>query len=132
MLTPTKLLHQYQRAMAEPVKNGNDESVSILYSTDWVKIMVVRDRESPETCFIEVEISLPPCTIDPSTDVESLHNGTARKFIEDTISHLRYLLRLEEAGLLIGILSAEGIWSASLAVREHPDERLFEALIPPS
>ncbi len=118
--------------MAEPVKNSNDESVSVLYSTEWVKIMIVRDQQSPEICFIEVEISLPPCTIDPSTCTEALHNSTAREFIEDTISHLKYLLRLEEAGLLIGILSAEGIWSASLAVREHPDERLFEALIPPS
>jgi len=131
MLTPTKLLQQYRRAMKKPIKSDADESVSILYSTDWVKIMVVRDQQSPEICFIEVEISLPPCTIDPSVDTESLHNGTARRFIEGTISHLGYLLRLEEAGFVIGIVSAEGIWSASLAVQEHPDERLFEALIPP-
>jgi hypothetical protein len=118
--------------MAELIKNGNDESVSILYGTDWVKIMVVRDPESPEICFIEVEISLPPCTIDPSTCTEALHDGTARKFIEDTISHLEYLLRLEEAGLVIGILSAEGIWSASLTAQENPDVKMFEVLIPPS
>ena len=131
MLTPTRLLHLYRRAMAEPIKSGADESVSVLHSTDWVKIMVVRDQESPEICIIEVEISLPPCTIDPSTCTEALHNGTARKFIEDTISHLEYLLRLEEAGLVIGILSVEGIWSASLMAQENPDERLFEVLIPP-
>ena len=132
MLTPTRLLRLYRQAMAEPIKTGIDESVSVLYSTDWVKIMVVRDPESPESCFIEVEISLPPCTIDPSTCTEALHNGTARKFIEDTISHLKYLLRLEEEGFVIGILSAEGIWSALLTAQENPDERLFEVLIPPS
>ena len=132
MLTPTKLLQLYRRAIAEPIKSGIDESVSVLYSTDWVKIMVVRDQESPEICFIEVEISLPPCTIDPSTNTAAHQNGTAREFIEDTISHLKYLLRLESAGLVIGILSAEGIWSASLRAQENPDERLFEALIPPS
>lgn len=132
MMTATKLLQQFQRMIAAPIRDDFGESVSLLHTTDWVKIMVVRDPQSPEVCFIEVEISLPPCIIDPSTNRSDFHNGAAREYIQDTISHLEYLLRLDEAGLLIGILSAEGIWSASLAVREHPDERLFETLIPPS
>jgi len=93
--------------------------------------MIVRDAQSPDACSIEVEISLPPCFIEPPTNGVNTPNGVARKFIGDTISHLEYLLRLEKAGLILGIMSAEGIWSAFLEVQDCPDEDLFEVLIPP-
>jgi len=131
MMTPTELLRKYQRIATESIKGDLEESVTMLCKTDWVKIMIVRDAQSPDTCSIEVEISLPPCTIEPSTNGADTPNGLARKFIEDTISHLEYLLRLEKAGLILGILSVEGIWSASLEVLNCPNEELFEVLIPP-
>jgi len=132
MITTTELLEQYLLIVAEPVHGESEESVSLLHRTDWVKIMIVRNAQSSESCSIEVEITLPPCIIEPlKNDVDS-HNRTARQFIEDTISHFEYLLRLEDAGLALGILSAEGIWSASLEVGSCPAEEFFEALIPPS
>jgi hypothetical protein len=131
MMTPTELLQQYQRIVAEPINRDLEESVTILCKTDWVKIMIIRDAQLPETCYLEVEISLPPCVIELAANNEDAQTGLARKFIEDTISHLEYLIKLEEAGLILGILSAEGIWSASLVIRECPDEKIFEVLIPP-
>ncbi|MFW9958326.1 MAG: hypothetical protein ACFFCT_09645 [Candidatus Odinarchaeota archaeon] len=131
MITSTELLQRYRGIISEPIKGDLDESITLLYKTDWVKIMIVRDAQSSEPCSIEIEITLPPCIIEPSTDDADSQKGVARKFIEDTISHLEYLLRLEEAGLILGIISVEGIWSASLLVCNSPDETFFEVLIPP-
>jgi hypothetical protein len=131
MITSTELLRQYQRILAEPIKDDSEESVSLLFHTDWVKIMIIRDPQSPRASSIEVEISLPPCIIELSLNDVDTHPETARKFVKDTISHLEYLLRLEEAGLALGILSAEGIWSASMEVLDCPDEIIFKSLIPP-
>jgi hypothetical protein len=132
MITPTDLIQKYQRIVTEPIKGEVEESVAFLHRTDWVKIMIVRNLQTPKICSIEVEISLPPCIIEPSINNTNAHNIIAHKFIEDTISHLEYLLKLEEAGLTLGILSEEGIWCASLEVRACPDESLFETLMPPS
>ncbi|MDH4212978.1 MAG: hypothetical protein OEV85_03575 [Candidatus Thorarchaeota archaeon] len=131
MITSTELLQRYRRIVSEPIKGDLDESIALLYKTDWVKIMIVRDAQSSEPCSIEIEITLPPCIIEPSTDDADSQKEIARKFIEDTISHLEYLLRLEEAGLILGIISTEGIWCASLFVCNSPDETFFEVLIPP-
>jgi hypothetical protein len=131
MITSTELLQQYQRVVAEPIKDDSEEHFALLHRTDWVKIMIVRNAQSLERCFIEVEISLPPCIIEPFRNDPDSHQDAAREFIENIISHLEYLLRLEEAGLALGILSAEGIWSASLEVMDCPDEKFFQALMPP-
>jgi hypothetical protein len=117
--------------MREPIENESEESVSLLCRTDWVKIMIIRDPEMPEVSSVEIEISLPPCIIEPVRKDVDVGDQTARKFIGDTIAHFEYLLRLEDAGLVLGILSAEGIWSAVVEVRNCPDESFFEILLPP-
>ena len=132
MITSTKLLQRYRRIVSEPIKGNLDESIALLYKTDWVKIMIIRDAQSTEPCSIEIEITLPPCIIEPSTDSVDSQKGVACKLIADTISHLEYLLRLEKVGLILGIIPAEGIWSASLLVCKSLDETFFEVLIPPS
>jgi hypothetical protein len=132
MITSTDLVQEYQRIVTEPIKGDVEESVALLHRTDWVKIMIVRNLQTPEICSIEVELSLPPCIIEPSINDTDAHDIIAHKFIEDTISHLEYLLKLGDAGLTLGILSEEGIWCASLEVQTCPDESFFETLMPPS
>jgi hypothetical protein len=131
MITSMQLLQQYRQIVEEPLEDESEESVSLLFRTDWVKIMIIRNPQSPESPSIEVEISLPPCTIEPIRNDDTSCDENARKFIEDTIAHFVYLLRLQEAGLALGILSTEGIWSACIDVRDCPDESFFESLIPP-
>ncbi|TFH04992.1 MAG: hypothetical protein E4H14_13595 [Candidatus Thorarchaeota archaeon] len=103
----------------------------MLVETAWVKIMVVRYQVAPKICTIEIEVSLPNCIIDPTIPSTATKKEKARKFINDNINHLNYLLRLQKAGFSLGILSTEGIWSAVLKISGDPDEKLFENLLPP-
>jgi hypothetical protein len=131
MPVSANLLRKYQQIIAEPLRNDLDETVSLLCSTDWVRILIVRDSQGADVCSIEVEVSMPPCIIDPSSAESNQQQAPATRVIKQTISHLEYLLKLKDSGFLLGILSTECIWSASLEVHDCPDAGLFKVLIPP-
>lgn len=128
------LLEQFQSLISGPIVSDtciSGECVSILVETAWVKMMVVRYQVAPEICTIEIEVSLPNCIIEPTYPSTATKKEEARKFIGGNIDHLKYLLRLQEVGFSLGILSSEGIWSAVLKIEGGPDVRLFENLLPP-
>lgn len=134
MVLATDLLEQYQNLISNPVEsNGciSGECVSTLHETSWVKIMVIRYQMAPDICTIEIEISLPPCIVDPAFPSIKTGQDEARLYIERHLSHLQYLLQLQEAGFSLGILSTEGIWSAVFRIDVTPNEDLFKILIPP-
>jgi hypothetical protein len=128
----SSLQQRYQQIMEEPMKDSVNESVSLLFNNDWVRIMIIRDSQSADVCSIEVEVSVPSCMIDPSSIESESQQELAITFIEQTISHLEYLLKLRELGFLLGILSTDCVWSATLEVHECPDRGFFQMLMPPS
>ncbi|TFG31504.1 hypothetical protein EU528_06100 [Candidatus Thorarchaeota archaeon] len=93
--------------------------------------MIVRYQMAPKICMIEIEVSLPYCSIEPTYPATEAEQEEARNFIDNNLAHLKYLLRLQKAGFSLGILSAEGIWSAILKVKKNPDLELFDSLLPP-
>jgi hypothetical protein len=110
----------------------HEEIVELLCETEWIRILVVLEEESPGPS-IEVELALPSCIIEPELPQESSCEGCtgARAYLEKTIDHLKYLMRLEDAGLTLGVMSKDGIWSAFTTLSERPSNGFFELLLPP-
>ena len=134
MVIATDLLEQYQSLISNPVESEgciSGECVAILLETAWVKLMVIRYQMAPDICTIEIEVSLPYCIVDPTFPSIEARQEEARVFIKSHLSHLKYLLGLQEIGFSLGILSTEGIWSAVLRIDGTPDADLFKTLIPP-
>ncbi|MHA3961938.1 MAG: hypothetical protein AM325_000235 [Candidatus Thorarchaeota archaeon SMTZ1-45] len=125
MLTYSELKSKCMLALNKLSLSENEESALVLYQSDWVRILTVRDAETSENWRIEVEVSLPrqPC---PNTRKD------VKQSINNLIKHLEYLLRLDDEGLTIGVMSQDGLWTASLDIDDLPQDSLFKVLIPPS
>ena len=105
MLKAGDLRERFQRIIGDTPRT-EEETVEILCETEWIRILVVLTEESAAP-LIEVELALPTCVIEPDSQQEPACescNG-ARAFLEKTIDHLRNLLRLEDAGLRLGVVS---------------------------
>ena len=134
MYQASDLLQRYHSLVSDPIDSEtcvSGECVSILLETPWVKILVVRYQMAPKIYMIEIEVSLPHCNIEPTYPATTADQDEARNFIDSNLAHLKYLLRLQEAGFSLGILSAEGIWSAVLKIKGDPSLELFNTLLPP-
>ena len=134
MSTASDLLQRYHEIISGPVVSDtciSGECVSKLLETAWVKIMVIRYQVAPKISTIEIEVSLPNCIIEPTCPSTTTEQEEASKFINANINHLNYLLRLQKTGFSLGILSAEGIWSAILKIKGDPSLELFNSLLPP-
>jgi hypothetical protein len=125
MLTFSELKSKCQQAMTEPPPDESEESATVLCQNDWVRILTVRDSETLTMWRIEVEVSLP-------SQIESESGKDAKNFLQNLIRHLEYLLQLDDEGLTLGVMSRDGLWTASLEIEEFPSDSLFRALIPPS
>ena len=86
---------------------------------------------APTISMIEIEVSLPNCYVEPTYPATTIDQEKAREFIESNLAHLKYLIRLQEAGFSLGVLSAESIWSAILKIEGEPSLELFNSLLPP-
>lgn len=134
MLIASELLQRYNEIVSGSVVSDiciSGECVSMLYETSWVKILIVRYQVAPNICSIEVEISFPNCVIEVVYPSPAAAQEQAQEYIGSTVDHLKYLLKLKDAGFSLGILSLEGIWSAVLQIKGNPDVKLFETLLPP-
>ena len=125
MLTFSELKSMCEQAMTGPPPDENEESVTVLSQNDWVRILTVRDSETLDLWRIEVEVSLP-------TQIDSESGKDAKNFLQDLIKHLEYLLRLDDNGFTLGVMSRDGLWTAYLEIDDLPGDHLFKALIPPS
>lgn len=135
MLMASELLQRYNMIISGPVLSDtciSGECVSMLCETSWVKMMVVRYQVAPNICSIEIEFSLPNRVIEIAFPSTAAAQKQAHEYIDSTVDHLKYLLKLQKAGFSLGILAPEGIWSAVLKIKGNPDVKLFEALLPPS
>ena len=124
MTTFTELKSKCKEAMSSYIPDDSEESVSVLSQNDWVRILTVCDSDTMKKWRIEVEVSLP-------TQGEPQSGNDVRKFIQNLISHLDYLLRLDNEGLTLGVMSRDSLWTAYLDIDDLPNDDLFIALIPP-
>lgn len=132
--TPIDLLRRYREIIESPIDPSNCESgecLSILFNSEWVTILVTRSPEMDGFCFIEVEVSFPVCAIEPTPSSSSAKQKEARVFTCALIAHLNYLLRLQDYGFTLGIISTEGIWSAVIEIEKALEVPFFETIIPP-
>ena len=125
MLTFSELKSKCKQAIAKQPPFEDEESISVLYQNDWVRILTVHDADTIENWRIEVEVSLPSQT-DPESGID------VKNFVQSLIKHLEYLLRLDNEGLTLGVMSRDGLWTAYLEIENLPPDSLFKALIPPS
>ena len=111
--------------MKKQPANEDEESISVLWQNDWVRILTVYDSSTSDLWRIEVEVSL-PVDKDPESgkDVEN--------FIQHLIRYLEYLLSLADEGLALSVMSRDSLWTASLELKDMPQDKVFKALIPPS
>lgn len=110
--------------MTRTIPDESEESVSVLSQNDWVRILTVCDSDTSEKWRIEVEVSL-PSQKDPQSE------KVVKNFLQNLIRHLEYLLRLDEEGFILGVMSRDGLWTAYLDIEGLPQDSLFKALIPP-
>ncbi len=125
MSTYSELKSKCEKAMTRTIMDESEESVSVISQNDWVRILTVCDSDTSEKWRIEVEVSL-PSQKDPQSRKD------VKNFLQNLIRHLEYLLRLDEEGLTLGVMSRDGLWTAYLEIVDLPPDRMFEVLIPPS
>ncbi len=135
MMTLSELKSKYMQALTKPPSSEDEESVCVLWQNDWVRILAVRNIDTPEKWRIEVEVSLPSeLRSATSQEIPSSNHagGEAKQFVQELIKHLEYLLRLDDEGLILGVMSRDGLWTAYLEIDDSPPDSLFKALIPPT
>jgi len=111
------------------------ESVSILYKTSWVRILVVRSPEDSKSVTIDVEVSPPYPSLSPTSTSPVTSKQTskeAQKLLEQMIEYIRYILVLESSGFSIDFVGNECLILASRHFTEMPSTETFELLLPPS
>ncbi len=124
MLTLTDLKFKCKQAMSKQPSTNEEESVCVLWQNEWVRILTVRDSDILDKWRIEVEVSL-PSQDDPQSE-EDIKN-----FIQNLIKYLEYLLRLDNEGLTLSVISRDGLWIAHTDIEDLPPDSLLKALIPP-
>lgn len=124
MLTFSELKSKCKEAIAKQPSIEDEESISVLWQNDWVRILTVRDSDISEKWRIEVEVSLP-------SQNEPQSGEDIKKFIQNLIKHLEYLLRLDNEGLTLSVISRDSLWIAYVEIEDLPPDNLFKALIPP-
>jgi hypothetical protein len=135
MITRLELKTRWKQVLDETLESEEEESVSVLCENDWVRILAVMNTEIPEEKRIEVEVSLPPESIVISsshTSPDDLSGLELRNFVQSLIKHLEYLLRLADAGLTLGVMTREGVYTACLELEESPSDTMFDILLPPT
>ncbi|MFW9958328.1 MAG: hypothetical protein ACFFCT_09655 [Candidatus Odinarchaeota archaeon] len=121
----------------EPVYDTHteeQESVSILYKTNWARILVVRKSEDPQSIIIEVEVSQPYSSVFPNSSSPLNPRQTSnktRQILEQFIEYIKYILKLEASGFFIDFVGNDCLILASRRFKEMPNAEIFELLLPP-
>ena len=110
------------------------ESLSILYKTNWVRILVVRTPEDSQSIIIEVEVSQPYSSASFTSsfppDSKQKSNET-RQILEQFIEHIKYILKLQTSDFFIDFVGNDCLILASRCFKETPSAEIFELLLPP-
>ncbi|MFX0169961.1 MAG: hypothetical protein ACFE89_11475 [Candidatus Hodarchaeota archaeon] len=111
------------------------EKVELVYETEWVQILLVREIPSNAEIKLVVEVSYPTwmqtLSLTQSTnEAERDHTSRLCSVLHELILHLEYLLKLSEAGFRLGVIVEEGFWTAWTYLSTRPLQQLFAALFP--
>ena len=115
---------------AEP---GNPEVVFPLYTTDWVRIFVVRQIDDDAIKTIDVEVSIPSSDSAGNTlyDLIETTSAETKAVLANLIKHIQYILNLGNLGFSIDFIENGCLLLASMNFDELPDSKVFELLRPP-
>ena len=103
--------------------NVDGVSLTELYQDDWIRILVVREREISEFFTIEIEFSTP-------TNETTSDNPTF--LLSQAIDYLKYMQNLESIGFTLELVDHDWLWSAYRKFTEFPGIEFFRHLQPPS
>jgi hypothetical protein len=120
---------------ASLLKDGEQESVSVLYRTNWVRILVVHPLGDSQSIIIDVEVSPPYPSLSPnssSSQATKQTNDDARQLLEQLIEHIKYILRLESSGFSIDFVGNDCLILVSQCFTKIPSADIFKLLLPPS
>jgi hypothetical protein len=103
--------------------NVDGVSLSELYQDDWIRILIVREKEESNYFTLEIEFSTPsPERLDVQPSI----------LLSQAIEYLKYMQRLEKMGFTLELVDQDWLWSAHRKFTESPSFKLFEQLLPPS
>ena len=136
-----ELMKKYQQLSAKPLdsptmKNESGESITALYQSASLRILLLRTLEAPEIISIEVEVWLPGNNSDisskdanpPSNELENEKLGA---ILSQMVDHLQYLLRLHQSGFMLDVIKHDCLWTASKSFEKPPNRKVFDILLPP-
>jgi len=103
--------------------NEDEESLSVLYENTWLRILLIKLKESPEQFSIDVEFSMPTLEEKSSTD--------AYQILTLSLHYLEYIQSLNKMGFSLEVIGQDWLWIASRSFTETPNAEIFERLIPP-
>ncbi len=136
-----ELMKKYQQLTAKPldlrsIENESGESVSSLYQSSSLRILLLRTSEKPKTVSVEVEVWLPGNNSDngSSQSNQSISESENEKLgatLSQMINHLQYLLRLHQFGFALDVIKHDCLWTASKSFEKPPNRELFDLLCPP-
>ncbi|MGY5872843.1 MAG: hypothetical protein RTV72_11400 [Candidatus Thorarchaeota archaeon] len=127
-----KIMNQELNQVRE---NADSEAVFILYKTDWVRIIVVRQLDSSLPVAIDVEVS--PPFHSSSSNVNSISHikkttTESKLLLESMIEHIKYILALETSGFSVDLVGDGCLMIAYSEFQDIPDAEIFQLLLPPS
>lgn len=117
------------------IEKGESEAVFDLYSSDWVRILLVRSLEESNSSVIDVEVSLPFrssfSTIASNGHVDK-SDCDVKYLLESMIEHIKYVLTLEASGFSVDVVDDGCLLIAYYSFVDKPDAEIFRLLQPPT
>lgn len=116
---------------AEQIGSEESEAVSLLYRTDWVRILASRESANPKQVVIDVEVTL-PLLEESSPKSRTRDRNEVRFLLENFIQYIKYILTLETSGFFVEIIENGCLLSASMCFDKIPSNDIFRLLNPPT
>ncbi len=114
------LKERFIEAMSTPANLDDEETTTLVYKNDWVRILLEQDNEKNS---IEVEVSLP--------DDGGCETADSTAIFDKFTEHVNYLQNLKQYGFKLCIYGSGCILTASKNLLKPPEDNLFSALHPP-
>ncbi len=132
----TDLLEGYEllcsTSQLDPIYLESGRTV-LLHDDGSVRIYLTKGQDSWEDITLEIEIFMGVRRNQKSSDSGSIDDvSLSRIQLIECISHIDYLLRLEEAGFNLEIVLDGCIWTARFYLKSKPSAQLFEIIVPPN
>lgn len=133
------LQQQYRKLLGDldRITGTPDVSKSLtvaVFSKERVKIFLIAYTRSKEiSILVEVTPTAPIHSEDSNSanDEDKGLNGYLRQVLDNQITLLNYLGKLNDEGFTLGVIGEEGIWYASKVLETDPTEGISQLITPP-